>query len=114
MRGFESHSFYFVDLPIQSMVSFILNTSTWYLLPLSMLLITQHIARVAKLSKALALVTSHFGGRDSSPTPVILLTFLFSIVSFILNTGTLYLSPSSMLLTTQHTGRMAEGSKALV
>ena len=120
-------------------VSFILNSCTWYLLPSSMLLITQHIARMAKWSKAPVLVTSHFAGVGSSPTPFILLTFLYKVlsplfetpahvfstiittidipiqssVSFILNTGTWYLLPSSMLLTTKHRGRMAEWSNAL-
>ncbi len=37
-----------------------------------------------------------------------------SIVSCILNTCTWYLSPSSMLLTSKHRGRMAEWSKSLV
>ncbi len=37
-RGFESHSCHFVDVPIKSIVSFILNTGTWYLPPSSMLL----------------------------------------------------------------------------
>ncbi len=49
-RWFESHSCYFFDLPIQSLVSFILNVCTWDLLPLSIQLITQHITRVAKWS----------------------------------------------------------------
>ncbi len=83
--------------------------------------------------------TSLLGGMGWSPTPLILLTFLYkvlsplfgtpahvfstiittidipiqSIVSSILITGTLYLLPSSTLLTTQHTGRMAEWYEAL-
>ena len=64
----------------KSIVSCILNTCTWYLLPSSMLLNTQHTGRMAEWSKALVLGTSHFGGVGSSPTPVILLTRLFKVL----------------------------------
>ncbi len=79
-RGFVSHSCHFVDIPIQSIVSFILNTCTWYLLSLFRLLTTKHTGRMAEWSKALFLGTSHFGGVGSSPTPVILLTLLYKVL----------------------------------
>ena len=50
-RGFVSHSCYFVEIPIQSIVSCILNTCTWYLLPSSMPFTTQHTGRMAGWSK---------------------------------------------------------------
>ena len=174
-RGFESYYCQFVDILIRSIVSLILNTCTWYLLPSSILLTSKHTGRMVEWNELLVLGTSHFGGVGSSPTIVILLTFLKkvlfplfwtpahgviythpcnwpqniqagwlsgirswftaldtsmawvrvplltfcriaiqSIASFILNTCTWYLLPSSMQLTTQHTGRMAEWSKVLV
>ena len=79
-RGFDSHSCHFVDIPIQIIVSFILNTCRWYLLTSWKLLTTKHTGRIAEWSKALVLVTSHFGGRGSSPTTVILLTFLYKVL----------------------------------
>ncbi len=58
--------------------------------------------------------TSYFGGVDSSPTLVILLTFLYTVLfSFNLNTCKGYLPPSFMLLITKHTGRMDEWSLSL-
>ena len=51
--GFEFHSCHFVDIPIQSIVSFILNTCTWYLLPISMLLTRKHTSNTAEWSKLL-------------------------------------------------------------
>ena len=53
LRGFESHICHSVNIPLQSIVSFILNTCTWYLLPSSMLLTTQHTSRMVEWSKAL-------------------------------------------------------------
>ncbi len=44
-RGLESHSCRVDDIPIQNIVSFILNTSTEYLLPSSMLLINNKQAK---------------------------------------------------------------------
>ncbi len=57
-----------------------------------------HQGRLAEWTKALVLGTSHFGGVGSSPTPVILLTFLYKVLfSLILSTCTWYLPPSYML-----------------
>ena len=69
-----------IDIPIHSILSCILNTCRWYLLTSWMLLTTQHTGRMAEWSKALVLGTSHFGGMGSSPTPVILLTFLYKVL----------------------------------
>ena len=52
-RGFESNSCHFDDILTQSIVSFILNTCTWYLLSSSVLLTKQHASRMAEWSKAL-------------------------------------------------------------
>ena len=79
-RGFESHICHFFDIPIQSIVSCILITCRWYLLPSWMLLTTKHTGRIAEWSKALVLVTSHFGGVGLCPTLVILLTFLYEVL----------------------------------
>ena len=79
-RGLASNSFRFVDIPIQSVASFILNTCKCYLLPSSMLLTTKHTGRTAELYGVLVLGTSHLGGVGSSPTPIILLTFLKKVM----------------------------------
>ncbi len=81
--GSESHSSRCVNIPIipiQSILSFILKTCTLYLLPLSMLLTTKYTGRMAKWSKLLVWGISHFGGEGSTPSPVILLTFLYKVL----------------------------------
>ncbi len=78
--GLESHSCDFVDIPIQSIVSYILNTCTWYLLPSSMLLITQHTGRMTEWCKVLIKGTRHFAGVGSRPNPVIFMRFLYKVL----------------------------------
>ncbi len=66
--GFESQSFLFLDIPIQPIGA-----------SLSATLMQDNditVYRQVERSNALVLGTSHFGGVGSSPTPVILLTFL--------------------------------------
>ena len=99
----------FCRQPIQSIVSFILKTCTWYLVPLSMLLNTKHTGRMAEWYEAL------FHGYQSLRC----CGFKFHschfvdiqtqrLVYFILNTWTWYLLLSSMQFNTQQTSRMAE------
>lgn len=47
-HGLESNSSHFVNIAIQSIVSFILNTCKCYLLPSSMLLTSKHTAGIAE------------------------------------------------------------------
>ena len=77
---FESYSCHFVYITIHSIVFFILDTCTWYVLPSFMLLIIQYTGRIAEWSKVLVSGTSHSGGLGSSPTPLILLTFLYTVL----------------------------------
>ena len=105
-RGFVSHSCYFVEIPIQSIVSCILNTCTWYLLPSSMPLSTQHTGRMAEQSL-------RWHGFESNSCHFVDIT-IQSIVSCILNSCTLCHLPLSMLLTKKQTGKMAMWSKLLV
>ncbi len=52
-RWFDTQLRHFVYITIQSIVSFILNTCTWYVLPFVMLLTTKYTGRIAEWSKAL-------------------------------------------------------------
>ncbi len=52
-RGFKSHSCHFLNIPIQNIISCILNTCTWYLLSSSRLLTRKHTGRMAEWLKAL-------------------------------------------------------------
>ena len=79
-RGFESYHCHFVDIPKESIVSFILNTCTWCYLHSSMQLTTKHTGRMAEWYKELVYGTRHFDGVGSSPTPVSLLTFLYEVL----------------------------------
>ena len=47
-HGLESNSSHFVNIAIQSIVSFILNLCKWYLLPSSMLLTSKHTGGIAE------------------------------------------------------------------
>ena len=52
--AFKTHSCLFVDIAMQSIVSFILNTCKWYLLLSSMLLTIKHTGRMGQWSKSVA------------------------------------------------------------
>ncbi len=64
----------------KGIVASILNSCTWYFLTLSMPLIIRHTGRMAKWSKVLVFGISHYGCVGSSPTPVILLKFLYKLL----------------------------------
>ena len=71
-RGFESYHCHFVDIPKESIVSFILYTCSWCYLHSSMQLTTKHTGRMAEWYKELVYGIRHFDGVGSSPTPDIL------------------------------------------
>ena len=73
-RGFESQSRHFVDITIQSIVPFILNTCTWYVVPSLMLLTIKYTGSMAQWYEELVKGASHFGGVNSDPSPFIFLT----------------------------------------
>ena len=113
-RRFEFYHCHFVDLSIQSIVSFILNTCICCHLPLSMLLTSKHTAKMAMWYEALVKGTSNFDSVGSRPTPVIFMTFLYKVLFPLFWTPAHGIFYHSMLLITQHTGRMADLSNALV
>ena len=51
--GFESHSKNIVDIPKESIISFILNTCIWCHLPLSILMTKKHTGKMAEWSMVL-------------------------------------------------------------
>ena len=72
LRGFESHSKNLVDIPKESIISFILNTCIWCHLPLSILMTKKHTGKMAEWSMVLVKGTSQFGDMGWSQTPLIL------------------------------------------
>ena len=77
---YESNTWHFVGIAIQSIISFILNTCKRYLLLSFMLFTTKDTGRMAESSKALVYGIFLFDRVGSSPTPFILLAFLYKVM----------------------------------
>ncbi len=89
------------DIPFEIIASFILKTCIWYLLPLSMLLITKHTGRMAEWYEALVYGHQSLCGRGFESLSCHYVDILIqSVVSLISNSSTWCLLPTSMQLKT--------------